>query len=148
VRDAWSVYCDGSITPKVDMRAFAEGALAGREMALMKHPHRDCVYDEIEACVERKKITRAEGEKVRGQLQLAGMPRNWGLWACGVIVRRTESPMTAEIGHCMMPFVREVPRDQLWFPFVVRQLGVRDRITTIDADVFNNDWFTFTPHKR
>ena len=53
----WSIYCDGSISPKVPVAPLAEQWLANRSVAMFKHPHRTCAYKEIDACVTRNKIT-------------------------------------------------------------------------------------------
>lgn len=117
-------------------------------MALFKHPHRTCAYAEIDACVARQKITPEQGEKARSHLMLAGFPRDYGLWACGMIARRS---FANEIQRFVAPYwftlVEDVPRDQIWLPFVLwRILDATKRIHTIDADIFNNPWFSFRRH--
>lgn len=147
VRAKWSLYLDASIRPKVDVAPLVQEWLSGHDFALMKHPHRDCAYDEIEACIAREKITKEQGEKARATLMLHGLPRKFGLWACGVMARRTQSELCDQIKALWWPFVRDLPRDQIWLPLVLHHLQARDKIRTIDADIFNNPWFTFTPHR-
>lgn len=143
-----SIYCDGSISPKVSPRELAEEWLESADVALFKHPHRSCAYAEIDACVARQKISAKEAEQARGTLLLSGFPRDYGLWALGVIVRRVHAN---QIQRFAMPMVWEmtkhVTRDQLWFPFCLWKLRHSERrIRTIDADVFDNPFFSFKRH--
>lgn len=144
----WSLYLDGSITPKVQVKPLVEGWLELHDMALLKHPHRTCAYDEIDACVTRKKISPEEGEKARSHLMLAGFPRNFGLWACGIIARRVHSnPIQIFAAPLWWELVEKVPRDQIWLPFVLWKLKQSTkRINTIDANIFDNRWFSFRRH--
>lgn len=146
-RGLWSLYLDGSLIPKVPILEVVEGWLEDHEMALFKHPYRDCVYDEVDACVTLKKITKIQAEKARSQLMLMGMPKHAGLWACTMMARRTKSSIQGPLAAAWMPLVEQVPRDQIWLPLVLRMLpGFQDRIKTIDADVFDNKWFTYRRH--
>lgn len=146
-RGLWSLYIDGSMTPKVPMRPVIEKWLEDAEMVLFRHPQRDCAYEEIKACVNARKITKAQAEKVRANLLLMGLPQHAGLWACGMIARRTESVIQAPLAGVWFPFVEQVPRDQLWLPLALRMVpGSKARIKTIDADVFDNEWFTYRRH--
>lgn len=145
----WSVYLDGSLSPKGRLTALVEGWLDKADMALFKHPHRSCAYAEIDACVARSKITAQDGEKVRSHFMLAGFPKDFGLWALGMIARRTHSN---SLQIFAMPLVfhyvaQHVARDQLWFPFVLWKLKEAPRrVHTIDADIFDNTYFSFRRH--
>ena len=146
----WSVYLDGSLTPKGGLTALVEGWLEKADIALFKHPHRSCAYAEIDACVARGKITAQQGERVRSHFMLAGFPKDFGLWALGMIARRTHSN---SIQIFAMPIVfhhvvHDAARDQLWFPFVLWRLKEAPRrVHTIDADIFDNRYFAFTRHR-
>lgn len=146
-RGLWSLYIDGSLTPKVPLRPVVEKWLEDAEMVLFRHPQRDCAYEEVKACLNARKITKAQAEKVRANLLLMGLPKNAGLWACGMIARRTASVIQKPLAGVWFPFVEQVPRDQIWLPLALRMVpGSRDRIKTIDADVFDNKWFTYRRH--
>lgn len=144
----WSVYVDGSISPKGPIRELVEGWLDRADMALFKHPHRSCAYAEIDACVARNKITPEEGEKARSHLLLSGFPRDFGLWACGMIARRTHANALQQfVAPYWFTLVQDVPRDQIWLPFVLWRLKhATKRIHTIDGDIFDNPWFSFRRH--
>lgn len=146
----WSLYLDGSLSPKGQVRETVETWLDKHDMALFKHPWRTCAYDEIDECARKGKITASQAEKTRSHLLLAGFPKHFGLWALGMIARRV---------HCnsiqifAMPMVwyhtQDVARDQIWFPFVLWRLNEsRKRINTIDKDIYNNKFLSFRRHGK
>jgi len=144
----WSLYLDGSLFPKGPVLEFVESWLATHDMALFRHPHRTCAYSEIDACVARKKITAEQGEKARSHLLLEGFPRDFGLWACGMIARRSHANATQIfLAPAWWGMVQELPRDQIWLPYVVWKIKHSlPRIHTIDADIFENPLFQFRRH--
>lgn len=145
----WTLYLDGSLSPKGRVGELVEGWLAHADMALFRHPHRSCTYAEIDACVARKKITAEQGEQARAVLRLAGFPRDWGLWACGMIARRTHlNPTQWYVAPLWWKFTEPILRDQIWLPFALWKIkDARKRIHTVDADIFDNEWFNFRKHR-
>jgi len=146
----WSLYLDGSMTPKVPLRRLIEEEwLRKHEMAAFRHPHRSCVYAEVDACVSLNKISPEDGEKARAHLQIGGMPKDWGLWAGGILARRTRGNVLATyISSMWLELVRMVSRDQIWLPFLLWKIkGARERVFTIDDELFNSKFFTFRRHK-
>jgi hypothetical protein len=144
----WSVYLDGSLSPKGPLREHVEDWLDRHEVAMFRHPHRTCAYAEIDACVARKKLTAEQGEKARSTLQLEGFPRDFGLWACGMIARRVHlNALQIFVATMWWHFTRECPRDQIWLPYVLWKIRhSTKRIRTIDADIFDNKIFKFRRH--
>lgn len=137
------------MTPKVPIKPLVEGWLANHEMAVFRHPERDCAYEEIDVCVKLKKITQREGDKAKSHLALAGLPQHAGLYACGMIARRTMGILPALLSAAWFSLVKEVPRDQIWLPLVLHQIpGTKKRIRVIDANVFSNPWFHYKGHSK
>lgn len=146
----WSLYLDGSLSPKGAVRADVETWLDKHDAAMFKHPWRTCAYDEIDECVKRGKIMAEEGEKARSMLQLAGFPRHFGLWACGMIARRVHcNALQLFAAPLWWELVQELPRDQIWLPFVLWRLkDSARRIYTIDKDIYNNKFLSFKRHHQ
>ena len=144
----WSVYLDGSLSPKGPIRGRVEKWLEASDMALFIHPWRTCVYAEIDECVLRKKITASEGEKARSMLQLAGFPRDYGLWACGMIARRTRSNALQNwIAPLWNELTQQLPRDQIWLPYVLWKFkGARERVFTIEKNIYKDSMLSFRRH--
>lgn len=144
----WSVYLDGSLSPKGPVRERVEKWLAAADMAFFKHPWRTCAYAEIDECVLRKKITAEEAEKTRSMLQLAGFPRDFGLWACGMIARRSvNNELQKHLAPIWWDLTSQMQRDQIWLPFVLwRFRNSVKRVHTIDKDIYNNSMLSFRRH--
>lgn len=145
----WSLYIDGSFGLKREAyRPLVEGWLAKHDLAAFKHPWRDCAYDEIDECARLKKITPEQAERARSHLMLEGFPRHYGLWALGIIARRSHLNATQDyVMPAVFKLVQEMPRDQVWFPYVMWKIkGSRERIHTVDANIYTNPWFTFRRH--
>lgn len=144
----WSVYTDGSLTPNRPLRSLVENKwLKNHDMALFRHPHRKCAYAEIDACSRASKITKKEAAHAHEILKDRGLPKNFGLWACGVLVRKRGSAQNAALAASWWSYVKKIPRDQIWFPLVVWEMGLKDKINTIDANVFANSYFTYQRHQ-
>lgn len=51
------------------------------------HPWRDCIYDEADASRGMPKYQEQPVDAQVGHYRVQGHPKNWGLWATGLIVR-------------------------------------------------------------
>lgn len=115
-RHELSIWMDGNITPKMDVYDFA-AFMEGKEHGLwiMKHPERDCIYDEAEACIRLQK----DSEKViRAQMreyESFGTPRHIGLVGSGVIIRENDSENMKFNERWWMEVKNHSVRDQLSF---------------------------------
>lgn len=156
VRHDWSLYLDGSLRPKVPIAAVVETWLKNADLALFRHPHRSCAYVEVEACLARKKITRSEADLALDWLRcleskFTGLKRPTGLYACGMLARRNPAPTAlVTLQDRWLKVMRElgIYRDQLFLPYVMAMLPkFRDtRVKVIDADIFDNPWFSYRRH--
>lgn len=147
-KGVWSIYADTSFHIVKPVAKLAEKRLANHSIALLRHPNRNCAYEEIDVCVKLKKITAKQGERARAALQLYGHPKDYGLWACGVIFRRTDCPFSRLACHLMRDLIEGCPRDQIWFPHILRTLDAEHRLNTIDGDIFHDDTFVFKGHRK
>ena len=84
----------------------------------MIHPHRDCVYEEAKACIQRKKDKSITIEAQINKYRFLNYPERNGMVATGIIVRRKNE----EIDKFCELWWREVrehsKRDQLSFNFI------------------------------
>jgi hypothetical protein len=150
-----SVYLDGNIGfgHSAERTAkWAENVLGDADIAICRHANRKCAYVEIEACIARKKITEEEAIVAKARLEDGKLPRNFGLWECGIIVRRVDTNWLAALQAMWWKHLCEsnVWRDQIWLPLVLHQFGARlpaGKFKTIEMDVRSNPIFTFKPHR-
>lgn len=139
-----SIWMDGSILLKRDPWLLIDGQFGNSDFAFMKHPDRNCVFEEIEACAVQGKDSRSNLESVRSQLVNAGYPQNNGLISGGFIYRRHKTQVKQLFRDWMRNITEFSRRDQLSFNYTCWRGG--RSITYIDLDIFNNDYFAVLPH--
>lgn len=114
----YSIYCDANQRLWRDPTQMA--ATAGwPDFAACRHPFRQCVYAEIEACVGLKKAELDPCAAQARRYRAAGMPENCGLMETGVMLRRHNSVRAKAIATAWWgEYERaETARDQVAFPF-------------------------------
>jgi len=141
-----SIWIDGNMCPKNNIIDAAFNFLNGYDIALHKHPRRDCLYDEGTFI---KKLGKASFEEVQPQLDaynVLGAPKKFGLWECGMLFRRHNSPVIVsamnEWWNQLVEF--EQFNDQIPFSFVVWKLGLG--INTIPGNVRKASYVDYQPH--
>ncbi|MCP4179752.1 MAG: DUF616 domain-containing protein, partial [bacterium] len=92
-----------------------------RLIAISRHPDRNCIYDESIACLDYHKSKFFDTLKQMIFYKKSGFPKNFGLSANGVIIRKHNS---AEIIKLMEDFWVEFncwnsKRDQLSFYYII-----------------------------
>lgn len=98
------VWVDGSLQFLINsaLATILESLYNGNNpIAQVKHPHRECIYDEAEFCVP---IPKYAGQPMLQQVEhyrQHGHPSNWGLWATGIIVRSYLGHSTRAAHHRM-----------------------------------------------
>lgn len=105
------------------------------ELAAFCHLERACLYDEAAACRRLRLAPAVDLDRQVAAYERAGHPRHWGLWECGVVVRR-QTPENRELGRLWWDHITTfTSRDQVSFPFVLRELGLRcDRMPSLRLD--------------
>lgn len=123
----WTVWVDANMA--ADSPSFAREALSyvgDSGIAVFRHPHRDCIYDEAHACL---RLPRCRDLPVLEQVESyrrQGHPARAGLYACGTIARDRDAAPVAAMGEAWFDECRRwTPRDQLSFPVVARRFDVR-----------------------
>lgn len=79
------------------------------------HPVRDCIYEEIVACLAGKKENKAKLEKVKNFLLQNQFPSHFGLSETGILFRQHKNPLCIKI------------MDEWWF--MLENYSVRDQIS-------------------
>jgi len=82
----YSVYIDGSMRILRDLNSFCEG-LKWPSFAIPRHYREKCLFNEIFMCIKKRK---ADANLLRSQLyqyRRDKMPFNFGLYACGLMLR-------------------------------------------------------------
>jgi len=121
-----SIWIDGCIQQTISPEELVDLYLPDdADMALFKHPERDCIYEEAPAALGRCTSDREEtGAAMMEQLwayQAEGYPQHAGLAECNFIIRRHNVRVKAFNEAWWAQICRYSRRDQLSFPYVLRK---------------------------
>jgi hypothetical protein len=118
-----SVWIDASV--RVTSPALAADLLGKGPLVTFRHRFWDCLYREAEISAAMPKY---DGEPVAAQAdhyRRAGHPAHWGLWETTVLARH-HTPAVRALGDAWAAEVAAwSSQDQVSFPFVLREAGLR-----------------------
>jgi hypothetical protein len=87
---------------------------------IKKHPVRDCIYDEVGACVAKHKISLDMYYKVSKFLKEHHMPRHYGLFETNLILKYNNDPGVIRICKDIIHYIKTLTyRDQLVLTYVL-----------------------------
>jgi len=143
----FSLWVDGTHTPDIDVRYLVWKFLQTRDLALFRHPKRNCLYDEMTACLTHNKGDADQICRQREAYLKEGYPRQNGLATCTVILRRHNVDAVIRTMEDWWEQINQHSvRDQLSFNYVAHRHQLK--YAMIPGDVYNNHFFRFTTHKR
>jgi hypothetical protein len=132
----YSIYMDGSIQIVKPILYYRE-KIGKVGIAMHKHPLRNCIFEEgLRIYANRKgNLSRETVVQQMKKYLFRGMPRNYGLFACGMIVRDHSDA----IGNAIMElwfdeYRNSLRRDQLSLPYILWENG----IAYSDIGILNN----------
>ena len=143
----YSMWIDGSQEFKddVDPFAVAKEVLADNDVASFKHPQRNCVYQELEACAQ---LAKDDTQVMRDQIsryQFEGYPPLNGLVETACVCRRHTEPVRRFNDMWWHEIEKGSQRDQLSFNYVAWKLDID--YGYIHGHRSNSPYFVFHPHK-
>lgn len=141
MKDEYSVWVDGNIYPKKTEEEYVS-LLGDNDIAVLKHPERDCVYEEAGFCKIKGKDTAEHIDPQVQRYRQAGYPANNGLYACGFIIRRHTEEMKRLCERWWAEICTGSSRDQISFPVVFKD------ITVIEKSPWGNDLFEYRNHTK
>jgi GT2 family glycosyltransferase len=138
-----SIYIDGSI--EVKSNRFIEYCIKhlDDDFTLFRHPQRNCIYEEIEASKPLKKY-QSENLVGQGNSYKKEHPANWGLWACGVMVRKQSDKIKKLMADWMNEINKWTYQDQISFPVVCKRNNFIP--TSFPDNQYSNDYFNVIWH--
>lgn len=146
-----AVWVDANIILRVSPRKYIDVlGVEGTTFGLITHPHRDCVYQEADACVRLKKdeasLIRAQAEHYRA----AGFPESNGLYETGFMVVSLEDD---ELATMFKKWWREIEtfsrRDQISLGWVLSQFDIGiSRLLPDGVSVREDPDFIYYSHKQ
>jgi hypothetical protein len=141
-----SIWVDGNIFLLVPCIQLVDDFLGDADMAVFKHPWRDCLFWELQS------IIGLDGDKPLGAREQVehyrkmGHPKHWGLGECGMIIRRHNDKIIKFNNEWWSEICRWSARDQLSFPYVLRQ-NPDIKCNFIVGNVREHPYFKYEDHK-
>lgn len=130
----YSIYHDGCLSIQCRPSQLINEVLADADWAMYKHPCRNSVYDERDAC---KRLNISYGSDMEEQVEryrAAGI--GGGLWAGGVVIRRNTDLTRAVNEAWWREYIKGCARDQIAFPAARQAYGLK--VHTIHADILTD----------
>lgn len=146
----YAIYIDGNIQTISDISDFICKTKSETGLALHRHYVRDCIYWEEKACELYKK---GDIKKLRDQVnkyKKEGMPENYGLLECNVIVSNLKSDIAEKIlDNWWEEFVESKSmRDQISLPYVLWKMNYKMAdIGNLGNNVYVNSKISINNHK-
>jgi len=102
-------------------------ALGDDDLLVMRHHQRDCIYDERDASRRHWRFTGSNQNLSRqvAVYRAAGHPRHWGLFHCGMLVRRDTPAMRAFNEAWFAEYRRWSSQNQLSLPPLLRKSDLK-----------------------
>lgn len=144
----YSIYVDGNVQIVTDLTEYVN-QLNEYGLATHIHNNRSCVYDELEAVLKSGKETKANVDKHKEYLIETGMPHNYGLLQCSVIVREHHNPQCISIMEDWWEeYLVYSKRDQVSLPHILYMHGIQiGEIGVLGRDLYKNPSFRIGIHK-
>ncbi|NCA98759.1 MAG: DUF616 domain-containing protein [Clostridia bacterium] len=145
----YTLYLDGKFQLRTDPTELIHD-MDPVGLKMFRHPLRDCVLQEIKACIRQQK-GKPETLKAYGRyVQAMGMPRHYGLLEGAIILRQTGNQRCQHLMHQWWEqFEQKVRRDQLSLPFVLWQNNINiEQIGLLGDQIWSNPVFRKYPHRK
>jgi hypothetical protein len=139
----YSLWIDGNIRLRFPIDKLIEVYLDDADIAVHKHPGRDNIFQEKEACLERNK---GDPYKLKEQVDCykkSGFDKD-SLYECPVILRRHTPEVEKFNNYWWAEICRHSRRDQISFPYVVDKLGIK--VNTFVGQIYNSPYFGWSHH--
>jgi len=106
---------------------------ASLPLFIKKHPSRDCIYDEADACLGFKKIDKDTHEKVIKFLDDHRVSRNYGLYETNSMLKMNHDKMVIQIGKELIKVLKNLTyRDQLILTYILFKNNIKSLETLND----------------
>jgi hypothetical protein len=143
-RAKYSLWVDGCLTPKQDLAKLIE-RLGANDIATFEHMDRNCVYQELEACLKLRKdkpqLMRAQIDRYREE----GYPYNNGLAETTAVLRRHTDQVTEFNKAWWYEIEFGSVRDQLSMDYVCWKLGLK--YSHLAGTRVKSPHFNWRPHR-
>lgn len=139
-----SIWVDGNIRLLISPGEAVGKWLKGADLAVFKHPDRQCLFQEASVCTRWRK---GDKERIAAQVsayQEVGMPRDWGLASTRCVIRR-HTERIARLNEMWWKEIRTYSvRDQISLSFTCWRANMHWEF--IPGNATDHSKFWFVPH--
>ena len=123
----YSLWIDGSVKFNFNfpIEQLIHKYLKDCDLAVFKHPERQCIYEEADACIG---LSKDDPEIIRHQMACykdEGYPPNNGLAECAILLRRHTEKVRQFNEAWYLEIKNNSRRDQLSFNYVAHKVGLK-----------------------
>ena len=149
----YSIWIDGNITLLVTPEEMIEKYLKDTDIAVFKHPVRDCIYDEATECAKRGLDDPEVLIEQAVTYENDGYAKHKGLCECGVILRRHTKKVEQFNNAWWSEYTRHSKRDQISFMYAIDKVGLRvnaipEQFIEIDGRFIRDGVVEIIPHAK
>ena len=139
-----SIWMDGNFEIKGGLKELANQS---GNLVMMKHDLRDCLYDELQACIDLRKDDKERMIEQIDKYRLEEYPTHNGLVMTGCMVRSHNDPLVIKTMEMWWKEVKTHScRDQLSFNYVAWKTGIKMGLMSHENVLVNN--FNKAAHQR
>ncbi|MBQ0022952.1 MAG: DUF616 domain-containing protein [Prevotellaceae bacterium] len=115
----------------------------------VKHPNKDCVYHDIEACVHAMRDKTSNIMRAARFLIAEKFPEHYGMYENNIILRKHTDASVINFCNMWWKLYLEYPRrDQFTSPYCLRANGLEFNYLLPEGECAKtSDWFEFIEHK-
>lgn len=124
----YSVWTDGHLELLQSPQILVDMFLQDADIAVFKHPARNCVYEEANVCKWHVLDTPAKIDSLMNEYSLNGYPKNNGLIESGVMIRRHTKKIKELNREWWKAILNKSFRDQLSFNYLCWKLDIKYNI--------------------
>jgi hypothetical protein len=141
-----SVWCDGSMYINCDLDKFIKPFLDSEtDLAIMKHPAQTCIVGEARGILMLKKDKQDILEKQINDYFAEGYPKNYGVVASGVIIRKHTDDVVEFCKLWYEQIKKYSLRDQMSFGYALWKKPIKHILMPFSI-IYNQ--FKITNHKK
>ncbi|MDD2534881.1 MAG: DUF616 domain-containing protein, partial [Eubacteriales bacterium] len=141
-----SLYLDANLLIIGDIEAYIHTYQRHSPMLCVKHGERDCIYEELHACLEGRRDDPSLMIRQVERYRLAGMPAHFGLAVGSFIYREHNQPKVIDLMELWwQELSTNSKRDQLSLAYCVWQQNFP--VDYYYGNNWNNDYFIWLPHR-
>ena len=145
-----SIYIDGNLQAVGPLSDLVQKGLLKNKTGISMHlaPRETCIYEEAKSACHIGKISKHERNQILQKYRGEGMPHQFGMFECNVIVRDHENENLESIMNKWWECYKNgIKRDQLYFTYVLFKKGYNfGDVSNFGASVNLNPYFIRKSH--